>query len=117
MVAALFYSLPVMLAGLVMGRMVTHVVVRGPASAIVVHLLKSLLAHGFYFLLVVESVGDLQRDLLLLHGGKLIIVRLMISGTSTSNSISDHFIQRFEVSVSIWLLDCVGADCIDFAGC
>ena len=58
----------------------------------VVHLLQRLLSHGFDLLLVVEAVCDLQCDLLLLHGGEFVAVRLLVSRGA---AVNNHFIERF----------------------
>ena len=73
MTNAMFTRLSMMLATFDL----SHIVVTHAVPINIVHLLKSLLSHSFDFLLIVETIGDLQRYLLLLHRGELVVVRLL----------------------------------------
>ena len=56
----------------------------------VVHLLQRLLTHGFDLLLIVKTVRDLQRYLLLLHSAEFVIaISLLIS---RGTAVDHHFI-------------------------
>ena len=71
-----------------------------------VHLLKSLFSHRLDLLLIVETVCDFERYLLLLHGWEVLRVPQVVL---IHTWWAGHLIERLQVSVRLRLFDCVGA--------